>query len=435
MLYHLCFCYTRGRTFGRLWRRYMATQGRILFHIDMNCFYASVEQAHNSELKGKALAIAGNPKERRGILVTCSYEARAKGVYTTMSVWEAKRKCPELILMAPNFERYRQASQAMFSILQSYTPLVEPVSIDEGYIDVTNIVHGQDAMELAESIQMRILHELDLPCSIGIAPNKFLAKTASDMKKPMGITVLRKRDVSKMLWHLPVIEMHGVGESTAQKLKGLGILTIGDLANIEDYVMKSNFGKNGLRLKNRANGVDQREVDPNSIYDTKSIGNSMTFPTDLVELSELIVAIKKLCGKVAKRLDAKNLVGYTVSVMIRDTDWQNSSRSKTVSNAIYKQTDIESIAIALTKKHWNGSPVRLLGVTVSNVMDKKETVEQLSIFTFEKYVKEEPILKIVEELQHKYGKDIITKGIKNVKKTTYDSQTSFSKDFLDDHKR
>lgn len=413
----------------------MATQGRILFHIDMNCFYASVEQAHDPDLKGKALAIAGNPRERRGILVTCSYEARAKGVYTTMSVWEAKRKCPELILLAPNFERYRQASQAMFAILRSYTDLVEPVSIDEGFMDVTHIVHGQDAIDLAESIQMRILHELDLPCSIGIAPNKFLAKTASDMKKPMGITILRKRDVQKMLWHLPIIDMHGIGESTAKKLEEIGIHTIGDLANIGDYTIKANLGKNGLRLKNRANGIDQREVDPNSIYDTKSIGNSMTFPIDLIEMSELIQAIKKLCVKVAKRLEAKSLAGHTVSVMIRDANWHNSNRSKTVSNAIYKQADIESIAMTLTKKHWDGNPVRLLGITVSNVIDKKETVEQLSIFTFEKYVKEEPVLKIVEELQHKFGKDIITKGIKDVKKTTYESQTSFSKDFLDDHRR
>ena len=413
----------------------MSAHGKIIFHIDMNCFYASVEQAYNPQLKGKALAIAGNPKERRGILVTCSYEARAKGVYTTMSVWEAKRKCPELILMSPNFERYRNASQAMFAILRTYTDLVEPVSIDEGYMDVTDIVHGKEAIELAESIQTRILNELDLPCSIGIAPNKFLAKTASDMKKPMGITVLRKRDVSKMLWHLPVIEMHGVGESTAKKLEELGIHTIGNLANIEEHQARTILGKNGLRLKNRANGIDGREVDPNSIYDTKSIGNSMTFPIDLMEFSELESAIRKLSEKVANRLDAKNLAGHTVSIMIRDADWHNRSRSKTVSNAIYKKEEITELALALMKNNWDGSPVRLMGVTVSNVIDKNETVEQLSIFTFEKYVKEEPVLKIVEELQRKFGKDIITKGVKDVKKTTYESQTSFSKDFLDDHKK
>lgn len=159
----------------------------------MNSFYASVEQAHNPSLKGKAIAIAGNPKERRGILVTCSYEARAKGVYTTMSVWEAKRKCPELILLPPNFEIYRIASKAMFEILRSYTHLVEPVSIDEGYMDVTELDMNNDAIGFAKSIQDRILRELDLPSSIGIAPNKFLAKTASNIKKTDGYNCFAKK--------------------------------------------------------------------------------------------------------------------------------------------------------------------------------------------------------------------------------------------------
>ncbi|MFF3101963.1 DNA polymerase IV [Viridibacillus arvi] len=409
-------------------------KGRIIFHIDMNCFYASVEQAHDPTLKGKAIAIAGNPKERRGILVTCSYEARAKGVYTTMAVWEAKRKCPKLILLPPNFERYRIASKAIFDILRTYTELVEPVSIDEGYIDVTELVNGREAIELAESIQKRILNELDLPSSIGIAPNKFLAKTASDMKKPMGITVLRKRELPNILWSLPVIEMHGVGESTAKKLNELKINTIGDLAQASEAFLKSNLGKNGARLKDRANGIDNREVDPNSIYDTKSVGNSTTLPIDLVEWDEVLKTIDGLCERVAKRLSAKNLAGHTVSIQIRDADWHNSSRSKTFSNAIYKKSDILEIAIDLTKKHWHGEPVRLLGVTVSNVIDRKETAEQLSIFNYEQHAKEEPIIQVVEQLQKKFGKEIISKGMKEKKKPNYESQTSFSKDFLEDHK-
>lgn len=191
-------------------------QARILFHLDMNSFFASVEQAYDPSLKGKPVAVAGNPKERRGIIITCSYEARAFGIYTTMPVWEAKRKCPSLLFVTPTFERYRIASQAMFAILRDYTPLVEPVSIDEGYVDVTDIVEGADAVDLARTIQDRIQRELDLPCSIGIAPNKFLAKMASGMKKPMGITILRKRDVPRVLWPLDVEEMHGVGDKTAK---------------------------------------------------------------------------------------------------------------------------------------------------------------------------------------------------------------------------
>ena len=222
---------------------------RVILHVDMNSFYASVEQAHDPSLKGKAIAIAGDVKERRGIIVTSSYEARAKGVYTTMNVGDALKKCPELLLLPPDFEKYRIASRAMFLLLRSYSPILEPVSIDEGYLDITELAKTRHPLEVATEIQQRILNELDLPCSIGIAPNKFLAKTASDMKKPMGITVLRKREVQEKLWPLPVIEMHGIGKRTAEKMNLHKIFTIGDLANTDERFMSREFGKNGARLK------------------------------------------------------------------------------------------------------------------------------------------------------------------------------------------
>lgn len=399
----------------------------------MNSFYASVEQAHDPSLKGKAIAIAGNPKERRGILVTCSYEARAKGVYTTMSVWEAKRKCPELILLPPNFEIYRIASKAMFEILRSYTHLVEPVSIDEGYMDVTELDMNNDAIGFAKSIQDRILRELDLPSSIGIAPNKFLAKTASNIKKPMGITVLRKRQVNEILWPLPVIDMHGIGESTARKLESIGIKSIGDLANANPNLLKEKLGKNGVRLLNRANGIDNRAVDPESIYDTKSVGNSTTLPYDVSNIDELEKVFVRLSKKVAARLDAKNLAGRSITIHIRDANWKNKTKSKTLTSRLYKEQEIYQLALELFNASWNGDPIRLLGVTVNNVYDKGESVEQLSIFNFEEHAKEEPILKLVEQLQGKFGEDSIKRGMKVKKKPSLESKTSFSKDFLDDH--
>ena len=406
---------------------------RIIFHLDMNSFYASVEQAHDPTLKGKAVAIAGNPKERRGILVTCSYEARAKGVYTTMSVWEAKRKCPELILLAPNFDRYRVASKAMFEILRSYTHLVEPVSIDEGYMDVTEVEMNNDAFGFAKSIQDRILRELDLPSSIGIAPNKFLAKTASNLKKPMGITILRKRQVGEILWPLPVIDMHGIGESTAKKLESIGIKSIGDLANANPNLLKEKLGKNGVRLLNRANGIDNRAVDPESIYDTKSVGNSTTLPYDESNIEELEKVFSRLSKKVAARLDSKNLAGRSITIHIRDATWKNKTKSKTVPNRLYKESEINQLAFDLFQSSWNGDPIRLLGVTVNNVYDKGESVEQLSIFNFEEHAKEEPMLKLVEQLQGKFGENSIKRGMKIKKKPSLESKTSFSKDFLDDH--
>ncbi|MFC4411186.1 DNA polymerase IV [Chungangia koreensis] len=407
-------------------------KARVIFHLDMNSFFASVEQAYNPSLKGKPIAVAGNPKERKGILVTCSYEARAKGVYTTMPVWEAKRKCPDIILLPPNFERYRIASRAMFDILRTYTPLVEPVSIDEGYVDVTELHEEKTAVELAVEIQQRVLTELDLPCSIGIAPNKFLAKTASDMKKPMGITILRKRDIQEKLWPREIIEMHGIGESTAAKLNNLGITTIGDLAKQTESFMKTNVGKYGIRLWQRANGIDTRAVDPQSVYDTKSVGNSMTLPADETEMTELVRSLNKLSAKVSERLHTKQLAGPTVSIQIRDSDRNNYSRSRTLRNDVTTKEEIFEVAAELFRKHWNGNPVRLLGVTVSNVVDRSETVEQLSIFNFEEHIKDEPIMDLMGNLTKKFGKEVITRGVKLKGKPSKGSESSFSKDFLDD---
>lgn len=404
---------------------------KIILHIDMNSFYASVEQAYDPSLKGKAVAVAGNVKERRGIIVTSSYEARAKGVYTTMNVGEALKKCPELILLPPDFKKYREASRAMFLILRSYSSLLEPVSIDEGYLDITELSQTRHPIKIAEEIQQRIYNELDLRCSIGIAPNKFLAKTASDMKKPMGITILRKRDVEKILWPLPVIEMHGIGKRTAEKLQQNKIYKIGDLATADERMLANKFGKNGVRLKNRANGIDHRSVDPNAIYDTKSVGNSTTLPRDELEYYILKDTISQLCKKVAERLRAKHLAGTTISIQIRDNSWNTITRSKTIKNATSLAEEIEEHAWALFMKNWNEEPVRLLGVTVSNVIDETDSTQQLNIFNFEQHIKDEPIVELVHQLEKKFGKGLVQRGIK-VKRKTYLSQTSFSKDFLDD---
>ncbi len=408
--------------------------GRVIFHIDMNSFYASVEQAHDPSLKGKALAIAGNPKERKGIIVTCSYEARAHGIYTTMQVHEAKKKFPGLLLMPPNFDRYREASRQMFEILRTYTDAVEPVSIDEAYIDVTELSADRHAVDIAEELQQRILKDLDLPCSIGIAPNKFLAKTASDMKKPLGITILRKRDIQQILWPREVIEMHGIGESTAKKLNSLKLYTIGDLANAPDGLVKEKMGKNGVRLQARARGEDSREVDPDSIYDRKSVGTSTTLPFDETDLESLQKIFRTLSAKVAARLHAKNLAGPTVSIQTRSADWKNRTRSVTLNNTVWKEQDIMLQAWQLFETHWNGEPLRLVGVTVSNVVDKGDMTEQLSLFNFEEHAKDEPILDLVAKLESRFGKGSVSRGMP-YNQPKHDAQTSLSKDFLSDHER
>ncbi len=402
----------------------------------MNSFYASVEMAHDPSLKGKPLAIAGNPEERRGIIVTCSYEARKMGVKTTMPLWEAKKLCPQLIVRKPNFDRYRAASMKMFELLRSFTELVEPVSIDEGYVDITDCFLMGSPLQIAEQIQTELLHIHDLPCSIGIAPNKFLAKMASDMKKPLGITVLRKRDVETVLWPMEVSEMHGVGKKTAEKLAPLGIKTIGDLANANEIQLKALLGINGPRLKNRANGIDNRAVNPESIYDIKSIGNSTTLSRDITNQHQLLLVIEGLVAKVSGRLKNKKVMAQTIGVTIRYKDRKTITRSRKLTNPIQTPEEINLAAKGLFLKNWDGEAVRLLGVTGTDLVEQDEAVKQLDIFSFEKDARKEPLYETMESLRQKFGKHIIEKAadIAPVKPptSTIGTDTSFNKDFLRD---
>jgi DNA polymerase-4 len=409
--------------------------GRVILHVDMNSFYASVEMAYNPSLKGKPLAIAGNPEERRGIIVTCSYEARRFGVKTTMPIWEAKKLCPSLIVMTPNFERYRIASREMFDILMQYSDLVEPVSIDEGYIDITESFELGTPIEIADHIQKQVLNELDLPCSIGVAPNRFLAKMASDMKKPLGITVLRKRDVKNILWPLSVVEMHGIGKKSAEKLKTIDIFTIKDLAEANEIQLKALLGINGIRLKERANGKDDRPVDPKAANEFKSVGNSTTLPSDISNQQALLKVLQQLTEKVIARLKRKKVMTTGVGITIRYKNRKTITRSKKLLNPIGQYDELFSICKELFLKNWNGEPVRLLGVTALDLVDQAHAFKQLDLFSYEKDAKKEPLINTVNQLRSKFGDKIIEKALnKRIEKnkgTNNVSETSFSKDFLD----
>ncbi|WP_101844178.1 DNA polymerase IV [Halobacillus sp. Marseille-P3879] len=406
--------------------------GRVIFHVDMNSFYASVEMAYHPELKGKPLAIAGNPEERRGIVVTSSYEARKFGVKTTMPVGEAKRLCPNLIVRRPTFDRYRTASKEMFKILADVTDLVQPVSIDEGYLDITECEDQGSPLEIAERIQSRIIDELDLPCSIGIAPNKFLAKMASDMKKPMGITVLRKRDLPERLWVLPIENMYGVGEKTAEKLRKIRVNTIGDLAGHSPVELKQLLGVNGERLLNRANGIDERPVDPDAVHEFKSIGTSTTLAEDTTEDNEIRRVFRRLTNKVELRMRNKSVVAKNVQITIRYHDRKTITRSKQQLEYIGSSDELFYIAMQLFDEHWNQKPVRLLGVTVQELAEKSEATQQLDLFSFEQYASKEKLYKVMESLTEKYGNDTF-RSLKDFQEPKI--TTSFQKDFLDDYKK
>ncbi len=384
---------------------------RIIFHVDMNSFYASVECALNPDLRGKPLAIAGNIEERRGIVVTSSYEARAQGVHTTMTVWEAKQKCPSLIVMPPSFERYRTASRKMFNLLSEYTDLIEPISIDEGYMDVTERYSDHSPIEMAEEIQNRLVNELHLPCSIGIAPNKFLAKMASDMKKPLGITILRKRELPGKLWPLPIEEMHGVGKKTMEKFHKVNIYTIGDLASRDLQEVKLHLGKNGEKLWNRSKGIDDRPVDPEASNEFKSVGTSTTLPEDIVQIDEAANVLKQLSQSLEQRLKRKKVVTTSIQLTIRYADRKTITRSQTFSNPIQQKEELFKISNNLFKEHWDERPVRLLGITATQVIDKSNATRQLDLFSYKEHTKDEQLFETLERINRRYGEQSIRKGI------------------------
>lgn len=409
---------------------------RVIFHIDMNSFYASVEMARDPKLKGKAIAIAGNPEQRKGIIVTSSYEARAKGVKTTMPLWEAKKLCPELIVLRPDFPSYREMSSRIFKLLYDITEWIEPVSIDEGYLDVTPLpIHP---LTLAEDIQTNILKQLDIPCSIGIGPNKFLAKTASDMKKPLGITVLRKRDIQSKLWPLPVSDMYGIGQKTAEKLNRIEIQTIEELATADTYALNQLLGINGERLQNRANGMDTRAVDPDALNEFKSIGNSETLPDDTTDETRLKQLLLKLTERVDGRLKRREVTGKSIQLTIRYKDRQTVTRSRTVSAFVDGVEDIYQVILELFAEHWTNQPVRLLGVTVSSLLERSSVLEQLSLFTYESQIKKAKAQETMKHLEEKYGSEAFPDLKENEKQDQADEKlllTSFQKDFLDDFKK
>ncbi|WNB93622.1 DNA polymerase IV [Bacillus sp. NEB1478] len=380
---------------------------RIIFHVDMNSFYASVEMAKDSSLRGKPLAVAGNVEERKGIIVTCSYEAREKGVKTTMPLWQAKKLCPNLIVVPPDFETYKLYSSQIFRLLLEYTEWVEPVSIDEGYMDVTEC---QNQLQLANEIQQRLLHELNMPCSIGIAPNKFLAKMASDMKKPLGITVLRKRDIPHKLWPLKVGELHGIGKKTEEKLNKYEIITVKDLAHAVDYEMKQRFGINGLKMKERANGIDSRPVDPSSVSDHRSIGSSTTLSEDIETVSEAEPVFRRLSEKVTKRLESKGCLALTVAITIRYSDRKTITRSKMLGNPSRNQEEIFKVAMKLFRQNWSKAAVRLLGITATEVIEKENATVQLDLFSVAKNEKEALLYDVLSTIEKKHGEGIIKRG-------------------------
>jgi DNA polymerase-4 len=337
---------------------------RRILHIDMDAFYASVEQRDNPSLRGKPLAVGGQP-HRRGVVAAASYEARAFGVRSAMSMTKAVRLCPPLVIVPPDFARYKAASNAVFAIFREVTPLVEPLSFDEAYLDVTRNAWAEPlATSVARRLKERIRADTGLSASAGVAPNKFLAKIASGWKKPDGLTVISPDRVEPFLQRLSVDALWGVGPVTARKLRARGIERLVDVRNAEPQSLRDTVGSLADWLRQLANGIDDRPVVPNR--EAKSSGSENTYPEDLTDLASIREEIAEMAVHAVGWLARRELLARTVTIKVRYSDFTTITRSHTAPPT-RDEAEVVARAVQLLDKTEAGRrPIRLLGVSVHN---------------------------------------------------------------------
>ena len=390
---------------------------RIIFHIDLNAFFASCETILRPELQNLPLAITGEKSSKRGIVVTANYVARQYGVHSAMPLMQAKKKCPHLVVASANFDLYRKISQQFIQLLHEYSDQVEKASIDEAYVDVTHLYQEIHPLHLAQQIQQRIFNELKIGCSIGVAPNKFLAKMASDMKKPNGITVLRKRDLPHILWPMPIEEMFGVGKASSPKLKQLGINTIGDLVHYKDVdKIEQLFGHHALKWIENAKGNDQNPINTNKYEVPSSIGHSTTFSKDYCFDEEIKAEAKRMCIKTSNRLKKYGLYAKTISIQLKDTSFKQITRSQTVQIPIQSVNELYPIIEELFDEHWEGQALRLIGVNTTNLVNTNKVTQQLNLFNYQSFASEEKLNQTIQQIKTKHGTHLIQKGIQKGQK-------------------
>ncbi|TXE08265.1 DNA polymerase IV [Gelidibacter salicanalis] len=345
---------------------------RKIIHVDMDAFYASVEQMDHPELKGKALAVGGS--EKRGVVAAASYEARKFGVCSAMSGMQAKRNCPELIFVKPRFDRYKEISKQVKSIFYEYTDLVEPLSLDEAYLDVTeNKMGNPSASLIAQEIRARILAEVGISASAGISVNKFVAKIASDYNKPNGQKTVNPEDVLAFLEVLDIRKFHGVGKVTADKMYQLGIFTGRDLKLKSLEYLEDHFGKSGSYYFNLVRGIHDSEVKPNRIR--KSLAAERTFNENLSSEIFMLQRLDKIATEVSKRLQYSKVAGKTVTLKIKYSDFTLQTRSKTLPYFISDKDVILETAKDLLYQEKMSNSVRLLGISLSNLNTEDHTIK------------------------------------------------------------
>ena len=347
---------------------------RKIIHIDMDAFFASVEQLDNPELRGKPIAVGGGAE--RGVVAAASYEARRFGVYSAMSGALAKKKCPHLIFVKPRFERYKEISQKIKAIFQDYTHLVEPLSLDEAYLDVTENKKGNpSATLLATEIRQRIYRELGLRASAGISINKFLAKVASDINKPNGQKTIPPEDVLTFLENLPIEKFYGIGKVTASKMYNLGIFNGSDLKEKSADFLTQHFGKSGAHYYNIVRGLQKSEVKPHRIR--KSVAAEHTFSKNLTSEIFMFEKLEQIASELEQRLLRSKVSGKTITLKIKYSDFKTQTRSKTVPYFVKDKSLLLETAKELLFQEKVPNSVRLLGISVTNLNTQTKKVEKV----------------------------------------------------------
>jgi len=378
---------------------------RLILHIDMDAFFISVEQRDDPSLRGKPAAVCGSLS--RSVVTSATYEARPYGIRAGMPIQEAKRRCPQLILVEGNHSKYTEAAARIFSILKDYTPLVEIASIDEAYLDITqSLLLFKSPLSIAKSIKDRILKEEQLTCSIGIAPNKLLAKLGSRLRKPDGLTVIQKDEVEGILRDLPVGKLHGIGPKLEEELKSIGIFTCGQLGRFPVPLLTKRFGVIGERLHEMGLGMDESPVVPlDEEEDAKSISHSVTLEEDTSDPNLLKKVLLQLSEKVSRRMRKEGFYGRRVTLTIRYSDFYTFSKQKTLPRWVNSGNEIYRYSFGIFESIPHPKEIRLLGVGMSLL--KKEGY-QLDLF--EKGDKKEKMLKAMDRVNERFGDWTLTWG-------------------------
>ena len=388
---------------------------RVILLSDCDAFYASVETLMNPSLAGKPLAVAGDPKDRHGVVVARNQLAKGFGVRTTDTVAEARRKCPEITFVTPHHERYREVSARVNALYLEYTDLVEPYSVDESYLDITHISSSTGA-DVAGEIRRRVREEVGITVSIGVSFCRCFAKLASEFNKPDGTGVILRADMERIVWPRPAGELLYVGKRTVEALAKLGIRTIGDLAQAEPELLARKLGKHGTQIWRYANGLDDSPV---RAWDTprevKSIGSGYTFPRDISSESEIRSNLSAMADKVAASLRAKSLKCRAVQVSIKSPSLKVIQRQQQLAEPTFLMSELSSAALAIVLSNWpRGAPIRALTVTALDLIPASEAGGQMSVFDDQAELsqreKRERLEAAVSDIRRRYGKGALRYG-------------------------